>query len=116
MRTIFVCAALAALAACGSQEPEPQPTQTVTALPVVEPSLPAPDEAVFAAAFAEACPNAQKVSTSLCKSEGLGKDGFVCEYGLGDDEYRRNKTHLVPGDGKWAVADPAKTCAADQAA
>ena len=66
MRTIFAFAALATLAACGSQEPapEPQPTATVAApLPEPTPSLPAPDEAIFAETFAEACPDAPKVST-----------------------------------------------------
>ena len=87
MRTIFAFAALATLAACGSQEPapEPQPTATVAAvLPDPTPSLPAPDEAIFAATFAEACPDAPKVSTSICRSHGFGKQGFTCDYGLGE--------------------------------
>lgn len=115
MRTIFAFAAVATLAACGSQEPapEPQPTASVAAaLPEPEPSLPAPDEAIFAETFAEACPDAPKVSTSICRSHGFGKQGFTCDYGLGDDEYRRNSLDLVPGDGKWVVAEPEKACAA----
>ncbi len=114
MKKLFVCAALVSLAACNSQEAaQPEPTETaVVAAPVVEPSMPAPDEAIFAQAYAEACPAAKKVSTSLCKSQGLGKTGFVCDYGLGDDEYRRNRATLVPADGKWTVADPENTCAA----
>jgi len=117
MRSLFACAALLALAACSSQEPaEPAPTETaVAAVEPLKPTLPAPDEGVFAATYAEACPNGQKVSTSLCKSEGLGKDGFICDYGLGDDEYRRNHATVVPGDGKWVLAEPEKICAADAA-
>ena len=113
MRTLFVCAALAALAACNSQEPaEPAPAETVAAVEPVEPSLPTPDEEVFAAVYTEACGGAPEVSTSLCRSQGFGKDGFTCEYGLGDDENRRNKATIVPGDGKWTLAAPEKTCAA----
>lgn len=113
MKKILACAALAALAACNSQEaPEPEPTETVAAAPVVEPSLPAPDEAIFAEVYAAACPEAETVSTSLCKSRGLGGEGFVCDYGLGDDEYRRNTATLLPGDGEWTLADPENSCAA----
>lgn len=114
MKKLFVCVALAALAACGSQaapEPEPTPTAAVAA-PVIEPTLPAPDEAVFAEVYAEACPDAPKVSTSLCRSLGMGQKGFNCDYGLGDDEYRRNKATLEPGDGKWTLVDPENTCTA----
>ena len=114
MKKIFVCAMFAALAACNSQEeaPAPEPTPTVAAAPVVKPSLPAPDESIFADVYAAACPNAEPVSTSLCKSQGLGKEGFVCDYGLGDDEYRRNTATLLPGDGEWTLDDPENSCAA----
>jgi hypothetical protein len=105
-----------ALAACNSQEPaEPEPTQALAIVQPVEPTMPPPDETSFAAAYAEACPNGQKVSTSLCKSQGLGKEGFICDYGLGNDEYRRKKATVVPGDGKWTLAEPEKICAADAA-
>ena len=115
MKVIFACAAVLALAACNSEEPvEPQPVQAQVVVPV-EPSLPAPDEELFAATYAEACGDAKPVNTSICKSQGLGKEGFVCEYGLGDDEYLRNKTTIVPVEGKWALAEPEKTCAADAA-
>jgi hypothetical protein len=42
----------------------------------------------------------------------LGKEGFFCEYGLGNDEYRRNTASVVPSDGKWTIAEPEKSCAA----
>ena len=112
MRLILACAALVALAACGAEEPAPEPTETAVVVPEVEPSLPAPDQATFAEAFAEACPAAKQVSTSLCRSQGLGREGFICDYGLGNDEYRRHSATLVPGDGKWVLSDPETTCAA----
>jgi hypothetical protein len=115
MRTLFACAALVALAACNSEEPaEPAPAETQVALPV-EPSMAPPDEAIFTAAHAEACPNAQPVSVAECKSRGLGKEGFICEYGLGDDEYLRNKATVVPVEREWVLAEPEKVCAADAA-
>ena len=117
MRWVIACVALVALSACNSQEPAPEPTETAKAAVVepVEPSLPAPDEAIFAAAYAEGCPSGQKVSRSECKSAGFGKKEFLCDYGLGNDEYRRNHATLEPVDGKWVLADPDKICAADAA-
>ena len=88
----FACAAVFALAACNSEAPvEPEAVQAQVALPI-KPSMPAPDEELFAATYAEACGESQPVSGSLCKSQGFGKEGFVCEYGFGDDEYLRNET------------------------
>jgi len=117
MKSLFACAALLALAACNSQETTE--AQAAEAPPVaaaqLEPSMPAPDEETFAAAYAEACTAAPKVGTSLCKSQGFGKEGFVCNYGLGDDEYRRNTATLLPEDGKWVLAEAEKICAADAA-
>ncbi|SRR5690554_5818844 len=113
MRSLLACAALVALAACNSQEPtEPAPVETQAAVAIVEPSLPTPNEEIFATVYAEACGEAPPVSTSLCRSQGFGKDGFVCEYGLGEDEHRRNKATIVPGDGEWTLDAPEKTCAA----
>ena len=115
MRVVFACVAIFALAACNSEEPvDPEAVQAQVALPV-EPSMPAPDEELFAATYAETCGEAQPVSGSMCKSQGLGKEGFVCDYGLGDDEHLRNKTTIIPVEGKWALAEPEKTCAADAA-
>jgi hypothetical protein len=110
MRMLFATVALAALAACGSPEPEPAPVETPVAAVPEEPALPAPDEQIFSAAFAAACPSAPRVSTALCRSQGLTGDGFVCQFGLGNDEYRRNSATLVPADGEWTVADPANAC------
>ena len=115
MRAFFACAAVFALAACNSEAPvEPEAVQAQVALPI-KPSMPAPDEELFAATYAEACGESQPVSGSLCKSQGFGKEGFVCEYGFGDDEYLRNETIIVPVEGKWTLAEPEKTCAADAA-
>ena len=114
MRTIFAFAALATLAACGSQEPapEPQPTATVAApLPEPTPSLPAPDEKIFSEVLAEACPELEPVSTAICKRAGFGSSDVICEYGLGDDEYRRDSATLTPGDGEWTLAEPEAVCA-----
>jgi hypothetical protein len=74
--------------------------------------MPPPDQDVFAATYAEGCPKAEKVATSMCKSEGLGKDGFVCEYRLGSEDAARRTTSIIPGDGKWKLADPDTACAA----
>jgi len=117
VKKLFACVAFVTVAACssGSAEPTPAETQAAAPAPVITPSLSPPDEAVFAAAFAEGCPDAEKVSTAECKSQGFGKTGFSCDYGLGDDEYRRHKATLVPGDGKWTLAEPEKTCAANAA-
>ena len=102
-----------ALAACGEEPvpaPEPTPTETAVAEPE-EPALPAPDEAVFAETFAKACPAAKPVNHSVCKRAGFGSDNFVCEYGLGDDEYLRHKATMTPGDGEWAVDNSETVCA-----
>jgi len=119
MKSLFACAALLALAACNSEEaaeaPAAEAPTAAASVGPVKPSMPAPDEETFAAAYAEACTAAPKVSTSLCKSAGFGKEGFVCEYGLGDDEYRRNSATLMPEDGKWVLAEADKICAADAA-
>ena len=115
MKVVFACAAVFALAACNSETPaEPEPVQAQVAI-AAEPSMPTPNQELFAATYAEACGDAQPVNTAMCKSEGLGKEGFVCEYGLGNDKYLRNKTTIVPVEGKWALAEPEKTCAADAA-
>jgi hypothetical protein len=116
MKPFFVGAALLALAACNSQEAdEPPPAPTPVALQPIEPSMPPPDDNAFVVAYAEACPNAKQVSTALCRSQGFGKQGFICDYGLGKDEYRRNTASVVPSDGKWTIAEPEKVCAADAA-
>ena len=109
---LLVIAPLALLAACGEEPaPEPAPVETpVVAAPEV-PSIPAPDEKVFAATFAKTCPNAKPVKTSTCKRAGMGSPEVICQYGLGDDEYLRNTTTLVQGESEWEIADPETTCA-----
>lgn len=115
MRIVFACAAVLALAACNSEEAvEAEAVQAQVALPI-EPSMPTPDQELFAATYAEACGEERTVGASLCKSRGFGTEGFVCEYAFGDDEHLRNKTIIMPDEGKWVLAEPEKTCAADAA-
>lgn len=107
---LIAIAPLVLFAAC-SEEPEPQPAPVETPNVPAEPSLPPPDSAVFAAAFAKTCPDAKPVNTSACKRAGMGSPEVICEYGLGDDEYLRNETKLVQGETEWEIADPETTCA-----
>ena len=112
MKTIVALSALLLVTACGSNEPAPQPTATVAAVATpTTPILPAPTAEVFAASYAKACPSAKKVNTSLCKSGGMGSSDFVCEYGLGEDKYLRNKVTLTQSDQEWVVKDADKACA-----
>lgn len=97
-----------ALAACG-EEPAPEPTPTATAAP--EPTLPAPNQDLFSGLLAEACPELEPVNTAVCKRAGFGSSDVICEYGLGEDEYLRDKATLTPGDGEWTLADPESICA-----
>ena len=108
MKKLTLLLPILALAACG-EEPAPEPVQIVEPVEVVE--LPAPDEEVFATAFAEACPDAEAVNVSLCR-RGMGAEIAACEYGLGDDEYRRHDATLAineAGDG-WMIEDPEAVC------
>ena len=108
---LFLVAPALLLAGCGG-EPAPAPTETAAAAPTpATPTLPAPDEAVFAATFAKTCPQAPKVSVSTCKSAGMGSPDFLCQYGLGDDEYLRQKLTLTAKDGEWTVKDADAVCA-----
>ncbi len=111
MKKFAIIFPLILLAACGqAPEAQPVPSETVAAAPV-KPSLPAPDQENFAAAFAKACPTADKVNISVCKRAGLGSTDVICEYGLGKDEYMRHNATLTPSEGVWTVADPKTTCA-----
>ncbi|TCD06319.1 hypothetical protein EYB45_00855 [Erythrobacteraceae bacterium CFH 75059] len=100
--------------ACG-QEPAPAPQPTQPAEPLATAGLPPPDEGVFRTVFAEACPSAERVSTALCRRAGLGSADVVCEYGLGNDEYRRNRATLTAADGAWNLNEPDRVCAANAA-
>ena len=116
MRILFITAAVIALSACGSEQPtQPAPSATPSATADPEPTLPPPTKDLFAAAFKEACPKAKPVSAADCQSEGFGKAGFACRFGLGDDPYERYNANLEPGDGKWVLADPTTACAAGDA-
>lgn len=110
MKKLIFLFPVMALAACG-QEPAPEPVATQAAAVPAKPSLPAPDNAIFTAAFAAACPEAEPVNKSVCKRAGLGSTDAVCEYGLGDDEYLRHKATITPADGAWTIANPETACA-----
>jgi hypothetical protein len=101
------------LAACSQEAPAPAPTAAATAAAPAAPKLAPPLKDDFVAAYAKACPKAKPVTTALCKSEGFGKSGFICEYGFG--KYRRETAHLTPGDGEWVLADPEKACVSGDA-
>lgn len=102
-----------ALAACG-EEPAPAPeaeaAEAVVEAPV-EPALPAPNQEIFSTVFAASCPNAKPVNTAVCRRAGMGSDDVICEYGLGEDEYLRNKATLTAGDGEWVLTDTETVCA-----
>lgn len=111
MKKLTLLLPLLALAACGEEpaaEPAPAPVATVEPTP----SLPAPDEELFAELFAATCPNAEPVNTSICK-RGFGAETVSCEYGLGDDEYLRNDATLAMDEAgeSWAIADAETVCA-----
>lgn len=114
IRTILLVLSALALAACGDAAPEPVAEETPTVeeqLAAVE-TITAPDQDLFAAALAATCPDAQPVNTAVCKRLGIGSDDVLCEYGLGNDEYLRNKATLTPSEGEWTIADPETVCAA----
>ena len=102
-----------ALAGCGEAPepaPEPTPAEAVVEAPVT-PALPAPDQTLFTELHAAACPTAKSVNTAVCRRAGMGSEDVICEYGLGDDEYLRNKATLTEGDGEWVLTDTETVCA-----
>ena len=112
MNKILALPLLMLLAACGEEPaPTPQPTPTIAAASPTA-NLPPPDQAVFSEVFAAACPDAEPVNTAVCKRAGLGSPEVICDYGLGEDEYLRNKATLVAADDAWTLADPDAVCTA----
>ncbi|WP_347304597.1 hypothetical protein V5740_14470 (plasmid) [Croceibacterium sp. TMG7-5b_MA50] len=104
-------AAMLALAGCGAQESAPPPAvEATTAVADAQPTLAPPGAAEFTTAWADACPSAQPVSTALCKSKGLTDPNFSCDFGLGEDEYRRHTAELARGDESWELADAENAC------
>jgi hypothetical protein len=112
MRVLICLVSLAALAACNEPAAEAEPVEAEVAAPEpVEPALPAPTKASFSELLAVSCPALKPVANASCRSMGMGAKEFLCEYGLGDDEYLRHKATLTPGDGAWTLADPETVCA-----
>ena len=114
MKSLLAVTFMFALAACGEVGDDAEiDMSTAPAAPVeaLDDGLPPPDSATFSAALAEACPDAPSVSTSLCKATGMGSETFVCEYGLGEDEYMRYSATLEEGEDSWVVTEPDAVCA-----
>jgi len=112
--TLYLAPAIA-LASC-NEEPPPAAEATTTEASAVEPesaepALPAPNQALFTELHAAACPNARPVNIASCKRAGMGSENVICEYGLGEDEYLRNKATLTAGDGEWTLTDVETVCA-----
>lgn len=114
VKNIALLLPLFALAACSSEPANdsaaaPAATPTVTTTPSLSP----PRREEFTAAWAKACPEAKPVSTALCKSKGLGDPNFTCEFGVGEDEYRRNTAELTAGEGEWILVNAPAACEAE---
>lgn len=109
---LLAVAPLALLAACGEETvAQPEPKEPSIEEQLATPTIPPPDAEIFASLLAKTCPDMKPVSTSACKRAGMGSPEVICEFGLGDDEYLRNKTTLVQGESEWKIADAETTCA-----
>ncbi|KLI63208.1 hypothetical protein [Aurantiacibacter marinus] len=108
MKKLILILPIMALAACGE---EPAPAALETAAPVEVVELPAPDQELFTAVFAETCPDAEPVATAVCR-RGMGAPTVACEFGLGDDDVLRHDATLNiddTGEG-WMLADAENIC------
>lgn len=104
-------AMMMALAACNSQDSAAPPAAEATdAVADAGPSLAPPGAQEFKDAWAAACPSAEPVGTALCKSKGMTDPNFTCDFGLGEDEYRRNTAELMRGQDRWELADAEQAC------
>ncbi len=113
MKKFVLFAAVVTLAACDQSPtaaPEPAATPAAATTPA-GPALPSPTQDVFAAVFAETCPAAEKVATSVCKRAGMGSEDVLCEFGVGEDTALRHKATLNAGEGEWQLADAEAVCA-----
>ncbi len=114
LAVILLPIATLALAGCGDSAAEPEapaPAETAEVVAPEEDSLPPADRDSFAAAFAAACPAAEPVNNASCQAMGMGSDSFLCEYGLGDDEYLRHKGVVSQGEDGYVLDDPETVCA-----
>lgn len=108
--------AFASLSACGEtgEDAEIDMTTQASEIMVDENALGPPDETMFAAAYAKACPEIEPVTSSICQANGMGGESFTCDYGLGDPETRGLEATLVKGDDEWVIDSPVTACAADE--
>jgi len=112
MTRIFLVLSPLALAACSEEVAETSaPIEPTAVKAEVKPTLHPPDSEKFSGLFAEACPSAKTISTSMCRAQGMGSHDFTCEYGLGNDEYMRHEAILHEVEGKWEIENPESVCA-----
>ncbi len=112
MKIVAILPITVALAACDTQQPAqpnprrrnrpPRSRRARVSARLTAKSSPPPGR--------RPAPNAQPVNKALCKTKGMGEADFLCDFGLGDDEFRRHNAELAPGDGKWVLADPENAC------
>ena len=119
MTRIFTLAALPALAlfaaACGETGEDAETNIIAAGNEAQEANLglEPPQRDAFAEAYAAGCPAAEEISTAVCVAGGIGGSEFVCEFGLGNDEFRRYEATLVENEAgdAWTLADPDAACA-----
>ncbi len=100
------------VAGCSEEVAEaPAPAETTAMSEASESTLHPPDREKFAERFAAACPAAPAISTAICRAKGMGSHDFTCDYGLGEDEYRRHKAILHEVDGEWEIENAEQVCA-----
>ena len=111
MKKLALILPVALLAACG-EEPAPEQAPTEVAAPEPVSTLPAPDQELFKATFAETCEGAEPVNKAVCR-RAMGADSVNCEFSLGEDEYLRNDAKLVTNEANdgWMLENAEALCA-----